>query len=896
MNALLLLKRVRGFVWRYCLLWIAAVVVLLVAVALPDAGNGVVIMTPFTSDDLGLRGVVPQGWIEVQPGVFARGASSTDRTALILQSAPGMTAEEVAAVAGAQLGLERLPERAGIYRGSALTWDVYSLDAQIEDLGSETFRVNLALAPQDSATYPVALIVSPQDYAAQTPMFETVFSHVLYALVPVERSVADESRAAPAEVADVTLVPFASQHFALRGVVPEGWAEVEPGVFADVASSARQTTLVQMSYPGITVDYAVAALPLILGIEEFPDSRASFESESFTWDVYTVGAELPGAEARVADVALAEDDSTLYIIVLQASKEDADAYHASVFLPAIESLEPMPLDRRDNLAFSELMAADLDDDGPVYNAYFEPMPEPSAALHELEGVLTVPEFEMRFENPDNELVHPGQAYFPGFSVAFFTYQGYLVPAIREIVPSTGEQSYWSIILSPGKAWSEPGDEGMSRASFPFVLVGPDYNEAHNGLATFVYDGARISSFRFQVIQETAAWNQTDFWGQSPIAYDPGRIENRDVLAAQFAEELRQQIPVRPWSDLEEDYDPRLLAMFSSVTAPLNISATGLIMNGTLYLQPCFTRYGVFPYCRYMRHGVFSVTKSMGAAVAMLRLAEKYGEDVFDLKIADYVAVTANHDGWQEVTFGDALNMATGVGDNQDLDKFTGDEDEPKFSGFMTATSAQDKLDICFSYNDYPWGPGEVARYNSINTFVLSAAMNEFLQSQEGPDADIWDMVVEEVYNPIGIQHAPIMRTHESDGSKGLPIFGYGLYPTVDDVAKVADLYHSGGRHQGRQLLHVGKLSEAMYKVDGVGLPTGERNSYGDALYHMSFWSMPYRAENGAFYQIPYMSGFGGNHVALLPNGMTVFRFADAYAYGIESMVRVADGIDHFPVP
>ena len=274
-------------------------------------------------------------------------------------------------------------------------------------------------------------------------------------------------------------------------------------------------------------------------------------------------------------MALAEDDSTFYMVVLQTSKDYSDAFHASVLLPAVESLEPMPLDRRDDLTFAQLMAADPVDDGPVYNAYFGPLQEPSAALHELEGILTVPEFEMRFKNPDNELGRSAYAYFPGFSVALFTYQDYLVPAIREIVPSTGEQSYWSIILSPGKVWSEAGDGGMSRASFPFVLVGPDYNEAHNGVATFLYDDTRISSFRFQVIQETAAWNQTDFWGQSPMAYDPDRLENRDALVARFADELRQQLPVRPWSDLEEDYDPRLLAMFSSVTDPLNISATGL---------------------------------------------------------------------------------------------------------------------------------------------------------------------------------------------------------------------------------------------------------------------------------------------------------------------------------
>ena len=59
---------------------------------------------------------------------------------------------------------------------------------------------------------------------------------------------------------------------------------------------------------------------------------------------------------------------------------------------------------------------------------------------------------------------------------------------------------------------------------------------------------------------------------------------------------------------------------------------------------------------------------------------------------------------------------------------------------------------------------------------------------------------------------------------------------------------------------------------------------------MSFWSMPYRTDQGDTFLVPYMSGFGGNHVALMPNVMTAFRFADAHIYGIESMVEVAEAI------
>jgi hypothetical protein len=60
--------------------------------------------------------------------------------------------------------------------------------------------------------------------------------------------------------------------------------------------------------------------------------------------------------------------------------------------------------------------------------------------------------------------------------------------------------------------------------------------------------------------------------------------------------------------------------------------------------------------------------------------------------------------------------------------------------------------------------------------------------------------------------------------------------------------------------------------------------------------MPYRSAAGDLYQIPYMSGFGGNRVIFNPNGIITFQFADAHIYGFESMVDVADGMDPFIAP
>ena len=165
-------------------------------------------------------------------------------------------------------------------------------------------------------------------------------------------------------------------------------------------------------------------------------------------------------------------------------------------------------------------------------------------------------------------------------------------------------------------------------------------------------------------------------------------------------------------------------------------------------------------------------------MGLLRLAAKYGDAILEEKIADHISVTAMHDGWKDVTFVDALNMAVPIGEfdpNRDWPDPSPDENQPKMLEWLIkARSAQEKLDHGFSYSKYPWGRGEVVRYNTVVTFVLAAAMDAYLKRKEGPNAHLWDMVTEEVYRPIGIFHTPMMHTIEPDGSRGLPLLGFGL--------------------------------------------------------------------------------------------------------------------------
>ncbi len=278
----------------------------------------------------------------------------------------------------------------------------------------------------------------------------------------------------------------------------------------------------------------------------------------------------------------------------------------------------------------------------------------------------------------------------------------------------------------------------------------------------------------------------------------------------------------------------------------------------------------------MRAGSFSVAKSLAAAVVLLRLAQKYGDEVGSLKIKDYVNVTARHGGWDNVTFLDALNMTTGIGNRAGSEPvgsgccmFADENEDPQGDAFR-AVGKDAMLNIAFGYGAYTWGPGVEVRYNALHTFILSAAMDSYLKRKEGPNAYSWDMVVNEVFRPIGIAHAPMMHTREPDGSRGIPLLEVGLYLTPDDTAKIAQLLHDGGRKGATQILSPTLTAIAMYRTANQGLRgfQGYDNQYGQHRYLMSFHSVPWSDGAGCTVRVPSAQGVGGNLVVMLPNGVT----------------------------
>lgn len=528
----------------------------------------------------------------------------------------------------------------------------------------------------------------------------------------------------------------------------------------------------------------------------------------------------------------------------------------------------------DQITARDLFADSYQGMGPVDNANFMPPDYAKPALHEFCGTLIIAATKISGRRIGPTVIR-NFGSFPALKVNFFTFQSHLVPIERNILLE-GDGSAWNIILGSGRIWSDPDDKDYSRAAFPFTLVGSRWGQTHNGIAIFLYNQKNVSALRFQIVQEAAPRAKFDGWGQAQVKYLPAPLRDQAALIRGFKEELALQTPIHAWKELEQNYDPQMLDRIDSTSNRENITLSGLIIDDVVYARAWRTRYGDYPYRDQMRHGVYSISKSLGALVAMLRLAQKYGDEIFDLRITDYVSIDSDHDGWQNVTFGETLNMATGIGDAEPrrVSNYVEESASALARKVSEAQTTKEKLNLISFFNNYAWGPGEVFRYRDADTFVLTVAMDRLIKRKEGPGVDLWALMFKEVFEPIGITYLPTLRTREPKGGRGVPLLAYGMMPNLDEVVKLAKLLNHGGRHRGEQILSASKLAEALGPSMKIGLPTGWKIVDGETHYHMSFWQHPYRAQKGCLLRIPAMSGHGGNYIIIMPNGITAFRFAD----------------------
>lgn len=529
---------------------------------------------------------------------------------------------------------------------------------------------------------------------------------------------------------------------------------------------------------------------------------------------------------------------------------------------------------------------------PVDDGAFALPSNAAMPLHTFEGqlVLNNEATSGGFSEVKDTYAYTGNAdnprkHLPEFSFEFVQNGSHLIP-VNQGLSITGHQ-YWNYVIGPGRAWSETTDNGWSRASFPFALVQRNANCTHNGVMTFLFNGSAVSNVRYQVTQETCAYYKINMWGQLPATYSPYAVANADTYKNNHAVEVGNRLPTKPIADLATDYPASGVntSVFGSGVTAAHMTNYGVVFNGVNYVSGCGTRYGQYAYCNVMRVPSYSTAKSAMASMSLMRLGQKYGSGVYNLLIKDYVPEYTGSVGvWTNVTFNNTIDMATG---NYRLAGYEADEGGSYMETFFLAEPYSTKITAAFNFPSKV-APGTYWNYHSSDTFILGRAMQNYLNAQGG-GSDIFNMLRDEVFVPLKLSAGTMTSLRTDNNTTGQAFAGYGLFWTQDDIAKVALLLNNqNGIIDSTQILEPAMLADSMQDdatdrgMNTTGTPVFK--------YNNGFWAKEFTSADGytcSFYT-PFMSGYGGITVVMMPNGATYYYFSDNEEFSWSSSVNEAN--------
>ena len=499
---------------------------------------------------------------------------------------------------------------------------------------------------------------------------------------------------------------------------------------------------------------------------------------------------------------------------------------------------------------------------------------------------------LRDDFGDDSATNSPWQHLPAFNFQFVQNGSYLIP-VRQGLVITGNAA-WNYIVGPGRVWRERSDKGYMRASLPFALIERNQNCVHNGEMTFLFNRAKrpnISKVRYQVTQETCLYFKLDMWGQLAATYTPGGVDNAQALENAEAAEVANRLPTKPFSALATDY-PNSGIDIANFTrgfhSPTDITTYGLFIHGVNYASRCQTRFGAYAFCDNMRLPSYSLAKSSFAGVAMMWLGQKYGSSIYGQLIRDYVPQYLDGGDWTNVTFSNAADMATG---NYISANNQADEGSPQELAFLIAEPYATKIADAFTPFPHKAAPGTTWVYQTHTSFILTQAMNSYLQQQQGSGADIFNSIRDAVYKPLNMSQGSLSMLRTDNSASGRPFGGYGLFFIQDNIAKIGSfLNNSGGvittngATRSAQVLDPTRLQESLFrtaKASTLGVPvpdTGTPAVPNTFRYHNQFWAKHMTGAEFPQYHcdfwVSFMSGYGGNIALLLPNGATYYIFSD----------------------
>lgn len=461
-----------------------------------------------------------------------------------------------------------------------------------------------------------------------------------------------------------------------------------------------------------------------------------------------------------------------------------------------------------------------------------------------------------------------RATLPVFDFVFVQDGGRLIPLQRGPVVSGHPE--WDWVVEPGRVWIDTQNSGWLRAALPFALEERNANCLHNGVLTFRFkpDGS-TSPVAFEIASETCAYLKFDAWGAVAAQLQPAADTDADAVVAAYEMEVAARLPVRPLADLESlhpGFDASRLALATPVDGDPP-AAFGLVVDGTHYVGGCRTRHGDYPFCEVLDLPSYSTAKSIVGGVGLMRLAALY-PGVSEALVRDHVPACATGRVWDGVTLVQAADMATGIYGST---AFEADENAVSTGTFFDAPDHATKVAYACGHFGRRAAPGQTFVYHTTDTYLLGTAMADIVRARGG--ADFYDELVAPLWRALGLSPT-IMDTRRTADAVRQPFTGWGLTYHADDVVRIAGWLSDGARIDGTPMLDEGLLSAALQRdATPSGLPAGLPGF----RYKAGFWARDIAQVLGctAPRMTPFMSGYGGISVVMLPGDVTFYYFGDS---------------------
>lgn len=465
---------------------------------------------------------------------------------------------------------------------------------------------------------------------------------------------------------------------------------------------------------------------------------------------------------------------------------------------------------------------------------------------------------------------------PPFAFEFTTDGDRIVPAVRG--PVVGTHANWEWVLEPGRLWDEDGG-GFTRASLPFALQERNANCTHHGALTFAFkpDGT-ITNAAYQIAAETCAYFKFDLAGWARATYEPRALSNASALIAAHRAEVGGRLKTAPIADLARDRpgaDPTQFGSRLEIDAD-DMTAYGFIIDGKHYVGGCDTRAGAYPDCDVLPLPSYSTAKSIFAGLAAMRI-EKLYPGALQTSVASLVP-QCSASRWGDVKLIDALNMATG---NLSSTGMEVDERSSAMLPFFRADNHAGKIKAACGMFPRTAVPGSTFAYHTVDTYILGAALNALWRQKRGASADVYrDVLVDPVWRPLGLS-PDIHTTKRTYDDARQPFTGFGLTYHRDDIAKIAVLLNDKlGALNGASMFDEPMLKQALQRdpANRGLIANGDKFRYRNGFWA---WNATEYLKCAKEIWIPFMSGFGGISVALMPNNTVYYYFSDGdvYAWG-----------------